>query len=381
MSAAAEGRSIEDAARQAAIRRPGAWPAGARGRPRGRRAHARRPGGNRAAEAAAGRRARAGWRASIPGTARSSGRFSTSDGSSYGRGWPITGSRTWRTRRNEDLANPRNLMRHEVLPALQGWFGAVGAAALARAAEIARADEELLARADATARPAAVRRDGERVLRGRRRGWRSRRWPSGAAFCSRRCGGPGSGSPGSPKSRRLGRMLEGEAAPASTCRDSVRADRNGTAVVLSGRDAEARAADRAVPLCAAGSGPRLGCGSGRNRRGRRPAAGGPLPSGTPDAPGCRGAGARADRRAVRPQLASGGRAAAGRARRHEEAAGSVRRPQGAPRRAAPACRSSWTVTTASSGCRGTHWTRVYRASAGGSGVVVLKLTRQWGGPE
>ena len=25
---------------------------------------------------------------------------------------------------NQDLPNPRNLLRHEVLPALQGWFGA-----------------------------------------------------------------------------------------------------------------------------------------------------------------------------------------------------------------------------------------------------------------
>src|ERR671914_453368 len=45
---------------------------------------------------------------------------------------------------NQDLANPRNLLRHEVLPALQGWLGPYVPEALARAADVARADEDLL---------------------------------------------------------------------------------------------------------------------------------------------------------------------------------------------------------------------------------------------
>ena len=45
---------------------------------------------------------------------------------------------------NEDVANPRNLLRHEVLPALERWFGPSVPTVLARAADIARADDELL---------------------------------------------------------------------------------------------------------------------------------------------------------------------------------------------------------------------------------------------
>ena len=238
MSAAAEGRSIEDAARRlryAALER---GTAGARGRPRRRRAHARRSGGNRAAEAAAGRRARAGSPASIPGTARSSGRCSTSDGSSYGRGWPITGSRTWKTRPIEDLANPRNLVRHEVLPALQRvvWpVGARGARACRRGrpggrGAPGRADARSLARA---ARP-PTRETGSVIdVAGAsaRCRWHLRRRVLLEAL--RRAGVR---EPGFAEVEALGRDARGRGRTGRRpCRDSVRADRNGRTVVLSGR--------------------------------------------------------------------------------------------------------------------------------------------------
>ena len=38
---------------------------------------------------------------------------------------------------NEDVSNPRNLLRHQVLPALERWFGPAAPAALAQTAEIA----------------------------------------------------------------------------------------------------------------------------------------------------------------------------------------------------------------------------------------------------
>jgi tRNA(Ile)-lysidine synthase len=65
---------------------------------------------------------------------------------------------------NGDLARPRNLVRHEVLPRLQQWFGPGVPATLARAAEVAGADEELLARLTDLAVARVVRREGARVL-------------------------------------------------------------------------------------------------------------------------------------------------------------------------------------------------------------------------
>jgi tRNA(Ile)-lysidine synthase len=65
---------------------------------------------------------------------------------------------------NGDLARPRNLVRHEVLPRLQQWFGPGVPATLARAAEVAGADEELLARLTDLAVARVVRREGTRVL-------------------------------------------------------------------------------------------------------------------------------------------------------------------------------------------------------------------------
>jgi tRNA(Ile)-lysidine synthase len=65
---------------------------------------------------------------------------------------------------NRDLARPRNLVRHEVLPRLQRWFGADVATTLARAAEVAGADEELLAGLTELAIPRVVRVEGPRVL-------------------------------------------------------------------------------------------------------------------------------------------------------------------------------------------------------------------------
>jgi tRNA(Ile)-lysidine synthase len=65
---------------------------------------------------------------------------------------------------NGDLARPRNLVRHEVLPRLQEWFGAGVPPTLARAAEVAGADEDLLARLTELAVARAVRHEGTRVL-------------------------------------------------------------------------------------------------------------------------------------------------------------------------------------------------------------------------
>jgi len=71
-------------------------------------------------------------------------------------------------RTNADVANPRNLLRHEVLPALERWFGPSVPLVLARTAEIARADEELLAALARTHTTSAVGNEGGRLtIRGR----------------------------------------------------------------------------------------------------------------------------------------------------------------------------------------------------------------------
>jgi tRNA(Ile)-lysidine synthase len=143
---------------------------------------------------------------------------------------------------NEDVSNPRNLLRHEVLPALERWVGSSVPAALARTAEIARGDEELLdglmlalfARvvrqdpqglcidgAETAAAPLALKR---RLLR----------------EALRRAGVP---EPGFLDVEALRSMLEDDA-PGVDFAGHVRGDRNGRDVVLSLRTT----ADRVPPF-------------------------------------------------------------------------------------------------------------------------------------
>ena len=60
---------------------------------------------------------------------------------------------------NQDVANPRNRIRHQVMPALIESFGRHVPRALARTAEIARADEALLEALAASARKRVVRQE------------------------------------------------------------------------------------------------------------------------------------------------------------------------------------------------------------------------------
>ena len=60
---------------------------------------------------------------------------------------------------NTDRTNPRNRVRHELLPYLERHFNPSARRALARLADAARADDDLLARAGAMSASAAVRRD------------------------------------------------------------------------------------------------------------------------------------------------------------------------------------------------------------------------------
>jgi tRNA(Ile)-lysidine synthase len=64
---------------------------------------------------------------------------------------------------NADLANPRNRVRHELLPYLEQHFNPSARRALARLADAARADDEWLARHAATAAGAVVETDLGRV--------------------------------------------------------------------------------------------------------------------------------------------------------------------------------------------------------------------------
>ena len=64
---------------------------------------------------------------------------------------------------NADLTNPRNRVRHELLPYLEHHFNPSARRALARLADAARADDEWLARHAATAAGAAVDTDADRV--------------------------------------------------------------------------------------------------------------------------------------------------------------------------------------------------------------------------
>ena len=65
---------------------------------------------------------------------------------------------------NRDLANPRNRVRHRVMPVLLDGFGRHVPQALARAADIARADDMLLDALAAAARERIVRRDAGGLL-------------------------------------------------------------------------------------------------------------------------------------------------------------------------------------------------------------------------
>ena len=279
---------------------------------------------------------------------------------------------------NRDLANPRNRVRHEVLPALQAWFGASVPTRLARTAEVARADEELLAELTRGLLQQLVRIDREQV----------RVDVAGAMLAPvalrrrllmealRRAGVR---EPGFAEIDGLAAMLESEAAPGVDLPGHVRADRNGSAVVLTGRGPRRDAAPPfryALPVpgrvwiaeVSATMHADVGLLDGQ------------LPKGTPDAPvavvGCaqvtEGLFVRNWRPgdALRPVGLSGTKKLqdlfvdrkVSRAERH-------RLPLVVDRHD----KVVWVP--------GHALDEVYRASAGDSGVVVLKLTRQWGGPE
>jgi tRNA(Ile)-lysidine synthase len=64
---------------------------------------------------------------------------------------------------NADLTNPRNRLRHELMPFLERHFNPSARRALARLADAARADDSLLARDGAMAAGAVVRADADGV--------------------------------------------------------------------------------------------------------------------------------------------------------------------------------------------------------------------------
>ncbi len=116
---------------------------------------------------------------------RSSGRSSTCAAPS----WSTTSSahgRTWRVDdSNQDRARRRNRLRHDVLPALVASEGASVVTVLARTAEIAAADEALLAALARDARARVVVEDGA-VLRLKYRRWPRSRWRCAAGWCNGR---------------------------------------------------------------------------------------------------------------------------------------------------------------------------------------------------
>jgi tRNA(Ile)-lysidine synthase len=279
---------------------------------------------------------------------------------------------------NQDLANPRNLLRHEVLPALRAWLGPSVPAALARAADVARADEELLAElTDALVRR-LVSRDGEQV----------RVDVPGAALAPvalrrrvllealRRAGVR---EPGFAEVEALAAMVQDEAAPGVDLPGHVRADRNGHAVVLRDR---APQRELVAPFRYALPVPgRVWIAEvSATVHAETGSPDGPLPEGTLDAPVAVVASAQVTGglfvRNWRP--------------------GDVLRPIGlggtkklqdlfVDRKVPRVVRHRLPLVV--DGHDRVVWVpghaldEVYRASAGGSGVVVLKLTRQWGGSE
>jgi tRNA(Ile)-lysidine synthase len=279
---------------------------------------------------------------------------------------------------NEDLANPRNLLRHEVLPALRGWLGPSVPEALARAADVARADEELLAELTDVLVRRLVSRDREQV----------RIQVAGAALAPvalrrrvllealRRAGVR---EPGFAEVEALATMVQDEAAPGVDLPGHVRADRIGQAVVLRDRAPErelvapfryALPVPGRVWIAEVSATVQAETGS----------PDGPLPEGTLDAPVAVVTGARVTGglfvRNWRPgddlrPIGLGG------TKKLQDLFVDRKVPRVARHRLPLVVdrhdRVVWVP--------GHALDEVYRASAGGSGVVVLKLTRQWGGSE
>ncbi|MGE0042357.1 MAG: tRNA lysidine(34) synthetase TilS [Vicinamibacterales bacterium] len=78
--------------------------------------------------------------------------------------WLVSAGRAWREdATNRDLQQPRNRIRHELVPYLAAHFNPSVSAALARAADIARADEQYLADVARAAAEAIVTRTDEGV--------------------------------------------------------------------------------------------------------------------------------------------------------------------------------------------------------------------------
>ena len=279
---------------------------------------------------------------------------------------------------NTDLANPRNLLRHEVLPALQGWFGPSVPALLARAAEVARADEELLAELTRVLVQRLVTVEGEQV----------QVEVGGAALAPlsiqrrllldvlRRAGVR---EPGFAEVETLTAMLGDETPRGVDLPGFVRADRNGDAVVLTrgtprgqpvGSFRYALPVPGRVWIMEVGASVQADMGS----------LDGELTEGTPDAPVAVVAGAQVTGGlfvrnwrpgdALRP-FGLGG------TKKLQDLFVDRKVPRVARHRLPLVVdrydRVVWVP--------GHALDEVYRASAGGSGVVVLKLTRQWGGSE
>ncbi len=278
---------------------------------------------------------------------------------------------------NEDVANPRNLLRHEVLPALERWFGPSVPTVLARAADIARADDELLTDLARSSLGRAVRHEGDRLLidapaaRGMPLALQRRVLLEALRTAGVR-------EPGFADVDALGCLLDGTTAAADLS-GQVRAERNGTAVVLSGRDVQA---DTVPPFRYALPVPgRVWVAeAGATVEAEMKALGDAVPGGTTDGPVAVVADA---------SLAAG-------AFVRSWQPGDALRPVGlggtkklqdlfVDRKVARYARHRLPLVVDRRDrvvwVPGHALDEGYRPSAGGSGVVVLKLTRLWGGPE
>jgi tRNA(Ile)-lysidine synthase len=277
---------------------------------------------------------------------------------------------------NEDRANPRNLMRHEVLPAMQGWFGPSVPDALTRTAEIARAEDDFLERLASATVHRGVTREPRRlcidvpVLAAAPLALQRRALLGALRMAGVR-------EPGFAEVEALRSMLNGTVT-AVDLPGQVRADRNGTAVVLSDRDAGARPAAAfryALPIpgrvWVAEAGVTVEADMGHR---------GPLPMNTPDAPVAAVIGARtADGLFVRNWRPGDALrpAGLGGTKKLQDLFVDRKVPRSARHRLPLVVdghdRVVWVPGHAvDEGCE---------AAAGDNGVVVLKLTRQWGGPE